>query len=203
VPATSKCLCACRANAPPPPQHGPCLPHRRACVSAALTRGPCNLASPPAARTCLLHGPTHCTEPPTAQTHWPHEPYLLSLTEQSFLNKCIKRAVRQRIYPTLEVTTGIAILLGRKKLGIRPTQDYQYINEWTKNNTYPLPLITELIDQLRGAKYFSKFDVRWAIITYTLRTEINGRSPSKQTEAFSNQWLCFLASAICQQPSKP
>jgi hypothetical protein len=28
-------------------------------------------------------------------------------------------------------------------------------------NTYPLPLISEIMDKLKGAKYFSKFDVQW------------------------------------------
>jgi len=31
----------------------------------------------------------------------------------------------------------------------------------TIKNRYPLPLISELISQLRGAKYFTKLDVRW------------------------------------------
>jgi RNase H-like domain found in reverse transcriptase/Reverse transcriptase (RNA-dependent DNA polymerase) len=28
-------------------------------------------------------------------------------------------------------------------------------------NTYPLPLISEIMDKLKGAKYFSKFDIQW------------------------------------------
>ena len=28
-------------------------------------------------------------------------------------------------------------------------------------NKYPLPLISELIETLRGAKYFTKLDIRW------------------------------------------
>ena len=31
----------------------------------------------------------------------------------------------------------------------------------TMKNKYPLPLISDLINQLRGAKYFTKLDVRW------------------------------------------
>ncbi len=31
----------------------------------------------------------------------------------------------------------------------------------TIKNRYPLPLISELINKLRGAKYFTKLDVRW------------------------------------------
>jgi hypothetical protein len=35
------------------------------------------------------------------------------------------------------------------------------LNEMTVKNKYPLPLISELVNQLRGAKYFTKLDVRW------------------------------------------
>jgi len=32
----------------------------------------------------------------------------------------------------------------------------------TVKNKYPLPLVSELVSQLRGAKYFTKLDVRWS-----------------------------------------
>ena len=44
---------------------------------------------------------------------------------------------------------------------LRPCQDYRYLNKHTVKNTYPLPCITELLDKLKGAKYFTKLDVRW------------------------------------------
>ena len=44
---------------------------------------------------------------------------------------------------------------------MRPIQDYQPINQWTIKNKYPLPLIPQLIDRLRGCSLFTKFDVRW------------------------------------------
>jgi len=40
-------------------------------------------------------------------------------------------------------------------------QDYWAINTMTVKNIYPLPLISELINKLRGAKYFTKLDVQW------------------------------------------
>ncbi len=50
----------------------------------------------------------------------------------------------------------------KKKDGtLRPVQDYRKLNEMTIKNRYPLPLISELINKLRGAKYFTKLDVRW------------------------------------------
>ena len=48
----------------------------------------------------------------------------------------------------------------KKKDGkLQPCQDYHYLNDWTVKNAYPLPLIFELMDKLKGAKYFSKMDV--------------------------------------------
>jgi hypothetical protein len=44
---------------------------------------------------------------------------------------------------------------------LRPCQDYRYLNEHTIKNTYPLPLISELLDKLKGAQRFTKMDVRW------------------------------------------
>jgi hypothetical protein len=49
----------------------------------------------------------------------------------------------------------------RKKDGkLRPVQDYRKLNQWTIPNRYPLPLISELIAQVKDAEIFSKFDVR-------------------------------------------
>ena len=40
-------------------------------------------------------------------------------------------------------------------------QDYRYLNSWMIRNNYPLPLISELVDKVGKAKYFTKFDLRW------------------------------------------
>ena len=40
-------------------------------------------------------------------------------------------------------------------------QDYQYLNESTVKNNYPLPLIGQLVDKLQGSKLFMKMDLKW------------------------------------------
>jgi len=50
----------------------------------------------------------------------------------------------------------------KKKDGsLRLVQDYCALNAVTIKNRYPLPLISELVSQLRRTKYFTKLDVRW------------------------------------------
>src|ERR1700679_1849921 len=40
-------------------------------------------------------------------------------------------------------------------------QDYRYLNSWTIRNNYLLPLISELVDKVGKAKFFTKLDVCW------------------------------------------
>ena len=50
----------------------------------------------------------------------------------------------------------------KKKDGaLRFVQDYRALNAITVKNKYPLPLISDLIEKLRDARYFTKLDVRW------------------------------------------
>jgi len=42
-----------------------------------------------------------------------------------------------------------------------PVVDYRPLNEITKKNAAPIPLIPELVDKLLGARFFTKLDIRW------------------------------------------
>jgi hypothetical protein len=42
----------------------------------------------------------------------------------------------------------------------RMVMDYRYLNEGTVKNNYPLPLISQIIDKLKGSKIFTKMDLR-------------------------------------------
>ena len=43
----------------------------------------------------------------------------------------------------------------------QPVQDYSMVNTYTIRNTYPLPLIKELINKLVRKQWFTKFDIQW------------------------------------------
>ena len=56
---------------------------------------------------------------------------------------------------------GSPVLFVRKKDGtLRMCVDYRGLNKITVRNSYPLPLMEELLDRLHGARYFSKLDLQ-------------------------------------------
>jgi len=56
----------------------------------------------------------------------------------------------------------VPVFFIKKKDGsLRLVQDYRALNSMMVKNKYPLSLISELVSQLREARYFTKLDVRW------------------------------------------
>jgi hypothetical protein len=51
--------------------------------------------------------------------------------------------------------------IDKKDGKLRPVVDYRPLNEITKKNVAPIPLIPELVDKLLGAQFFTKLDIRW------------------------------------------
>jgi hypothetical protein len=51
--------------------------------------------------------------------------------------------------------------IDKKDGKLRPVVDYRPLNEITKKNAAPIPLIPELVDKLLGARFFTKLDIQW------------------------------------------
>jgi hypothetical protein len=88
--------------------------------------------------------------------------YPLAPSEQKELDAFIKENVDSgRIRPSKSPMASPVFFIKKKDGSLRLVQDYRALNAMTVKNKYPLPLISELITKLRGAKYFTKLDVRW------------------------------------------
>ena len=55
----------------------------------------------------------------------------------------------------------LVFFIKKKDGSLRLVQDYRALNSMTVKNKYSLPLVSELVSQLHGARYFTKLDVRW------------------------------------------
>ena len=88
--------------------------------------------------------------------------YPLNLQEQKELDEFLKEQLETgRIRLSKSLMASPFFFVKKKDGKLRPVQDYQKLNKMMIKNRYPLPLLSELIDQLMGAKYFSKMDVQW------------------------------------------
>ncbi len=88
--------------------------------------------------------------------------YPLNRHEQEQLDKFLDENLESgRIRPSKSPFASPFFFVKKKDGTLRPVQDYHKLNEMTIKNRYPLPLISELIDKLHGAKYFTKLDIHW------------------------------------------
>jgi len=88
--------------------------------------------------------------------------YPLSPLEQVELDAFLEENLHTgRIQPLKSSIAAPVFFIKKKDSSLRLVQDYRALNTVTVKNRYPLPLISELVSQLRGARYFTKLDVRW------------------------------------------
>ncbi|SJK96774.1 uncharacterized protein ARMOST_00020 [Armillaria ostoyae] len=99
---------------------------------------------------------------PNAKSTLDCKVYPLNRNEQEQLDKFLDENLDSgRITESKSPFASPFFFVKKKDSSLRPVQDYRKLNEMTIKNRYPLPLISELIDKLQGAKYFTKLDVRW------------------------------------------
>ncbi|XP_075711066.1 uncharacterized protein LOC142746912 [Rhinoderma darwinii] len=89
--------------------------------------------------------------------------YPLSLPETQSMSAYIKENLERGFIRKSSSPAGAGFFFVKKKDGsLRPCIDYRGLNQITVKNRYPLPLISELFDRIRGAKKFSKLDLQGA-----------------------------------------
>ena len=88
--------------------------------------------------------------------------YPLRPGQRELLNDFLKEHLRKGYICTSKSPYASPFFFtGKKDSKLRPIQDYRILNGFTIRNTYPLPLIKDLIRQLVGKEWFTKFDIRW------------------------------------------
>ncbi|KAK9057437.1 hypothetical protein SSX86_022272 [Deinandra increscens subsp. villosa] len=88
-------------------------------------------------------------------------PYRLAPTEMQELMKQLQELLDKGFIRPSVSPWGAPVLFVKKKDGsLRMCIDYRELNKLTVKNKYPLPRIDDLFDQLQGASWFSKIDLR-------------------------------------------
>ena len=88
--------------------------------------------------------------------------YLLSREEREEVREFVKEKLRKEyIRPSKLPQTAPVFFVGKKDGKKQIVQDYQYLNEWMVKNNYPLPLISDILENIGTNKMFTKMDLRW------------------------------------------
>jgi hypothetical protein len=88
-------------------------------------------------------------------------PYRMSVEELKELKKQLTELQEAGYIRPSSSPWGVPVLFVQKKDGSqRMCVDYRSLNDVTIKNKYPLPHIDDLFDQMRGARVFSKIDLR-------------------------------------------
>ncbi len=89
--------------------------------------------------------------------------YSLTEEESRILEEYIKENLEKGFIRPSESSAGYPVVFQKKKDGsIRVCIDYKKLNAVTIRNSYPLPPINDIIERVKGAKYFTKLDLRSA-----------------------------------------
>jgi hypothetical protein len=80
--------------------------------------------------------------------------------DKSLLKFLQEQEAKGYICPSISPYASPFFFIQKKDSKLQPVQDYRRINNITISNQYPLPLITDLLTDLSGAKIFTKLDVK-------------------------------------------
>jgi hypothetical protein len=96
----------------------------------------------------------------------------LSMTEQHKVKGFVEdQLAKGYIRPSKSLQTSPVFFISKKDGKKCIVIDYRYLNEGTVKNNYPLPLISQIVDKLKGSKIFIKMDLRWGYNNMRIKKE--------------------------------
>ena len=98
--------------------------------------------------------------------------YPLSREEREEVREFVKKQLRKGyIRPSKLPQTAPVFFVGKKDGKKRMVQNYKYLNEWMIKNNYPLSLISDVLENIRTKKLFTKIDLRWGYNNVRIKEE--------------------------------
>ncbi|KAG8713777.1 hypothetical protein FRC09_018344 [Ceratobasidium sp. 395] len=88
--------------------------------------------------------------------------YSVGVKEDEEMRSTIQRQLEHGLIRPSKSPMASPVIFVKKKNGkLRMCIDYRRLNDMTVKNVYPLPRTNDLVEKLRGAKIFTKLDLKW------------------------------------------
>jgi Reverse transcriptase (RNA-dependent DNA polymerase) len=130
---------------------------------------------------------------PGAPSSLPGKLIPLSQLELEELQKFVKEHLSQGTIQPSKCPYVTSFFFIKKKDGtLQPVQDYRPINQWTIRNKYPLSLIPQMINQLRGCSLYTNFDIRWGYNSVWIRQGDEWKSAFLTNEGLFEPTVMFF-----------
>jgi Reverse transcriptase (RNA-dependent DNA polymerase) len=114
-----------------------------------------------------------------------------------FLNKNLAKGY---IHPSKSPMASPFFFVAKKDSdALQPCQDYHYLNDGTIKNAYPLPLVSDLLDKLKGAQWFTKLDIWWGCHNVRIKDGDQWKGAFKTNRGLFEPMVMFFG--LCNSPA--
>lgn len=101
-----------------------------------------------------------------------HFPYRTSHAQKEEIEKIVQDLLKSgTIQPNKSPFASPVILAKKKDNSWRMCVDYRYLNDLIIKHNYHVPIIGELLDELQGAQFFSKINLRPGYFQILMKTK--------------------------------
>jgi hypothetical protein len=116
------------------------------------------------------------------------------------MNEFIDENLRKGyIRPSKSPMASPFFFVGKKDGRLRPCQDYRYLNSGTVKHAYPLPLISEMVDQVKGWTHFTKLDLRSGYNNVRIKEGDQWKAAFKTKRGLFEPTVMFFG--LCNSPA--
>lgn len=126
--------------------------------------------------------------------------YPLSPSEEAQLDEFIDENLwKGYIRPPKFSMASPFFFVGKKDGNLRLCQDYRYLNEGTVKNAYSLPLISDLVDKIKGCKCFTKMDLQSEYNNVCIKDGNQWKAAFKTARGLFESTVIFFG--LCNSPA--
>jgi len=123
----------------------------------------------------------------------------MTLKEEEALNQWLEKQLKaELIVEPKSRYAALCFYILKKDSSLQLVQDYRKLNQITIKDKTPLPLIREVINKLKEARYFNKLDLIWRYNNVQIKEEDEWKAAFLTNKGlFEPLKLCILDYATC------